>query len=354
VLEVLVGLVLAGIVSAVAGRLWFRVAIFTPVMLPMVVVARAVVVRLQPRLRAGERGAGRRGPRAAPAGLAGRPGNRAGRGLGRVGWVYAGFYMMIFYAAFRQVRKRGVEAAAPRRGRRVGAVPPGQGADDPLRGLGRGAALRHRRLPRLRLFFVLTNGGPYGATEIPTTLLVKTGVPQRRRRLRVVDGRHLTLIVLGVGCLLAALRQGKRARRSGGRDTGDVLSTAPPSSSASCPGAGADDVAPPSRRGCSSAPRCLLLALVFFFPLIWMVMSSFKTNSAIFSAPFSPPDSIDFSKWAEAWTVGNLGQYAINSAIVTIASVVLILLLGAAAGLRAQPLPFPRPGPRPGPVCAGA
>jgi len=75
----------------------------------------------------------------------------------------------------------------------------------------------------------------------------------------------------------------------------------------------------------------LLLALVFFFPLIWMVMSSFKTNSAIFSAPFSPPDSIDFSKWAEAWTVGNLGQYAINSAIVTIASVVLILLLGAAA-----------------------
>jgi raffinose/stachyose/melibiose transport system permease protein len=75
----------------------------------------------------------------------------------------------------------------------------------------------------------------------------------------------------------------------------------------------------------------LLLALVFFFPLIWMVMSSFKTNSAIFSAPFSPPDSIDFSKWAEAWTVGNLGQYAINSAIVTVASVVLILLLGAAA-----------------------
>ena len=75
----------------------------------------------------------------------------------------------------------------------------------------------------------------------------------------------------------------------------------------------------------------LLLALVFFFPLIWMVMSSFKTNSAIFSEPFSPPDSIDFSKWAEAWTVGNLGQYAINSAIVTVASVVLILLLGAAA-----------------------
>jgi raffinose/stachyose/melibiose transport system permease protein len=75
----------------------------------------------------------------------------------------------------------------------------------------------------------------------------------------------------------------------------------------------------------------LALALVFFFPLIWMVMSSFKTNSAIFSAPFSPPESIDLSKWVEAWTVGNLGQYAINSAIVTIVSVALILFLGAAA-----------------------
>jgi raffinose/stachyose/melibiose transport system permease protein len=75
----------------------------------------------------------------------------------------------------------------------------------------------------------------------------------------------------------------------------------------------------------------LLLAFVFFFPLIWMVMSSFKTNADIFSAPFAPPASIDLSRWGEAWTVGNLGQYAINSAIVTVVSVALILLLGAAA-----------------------
>ncbi|MFL5725461.1 MAG: carbohydrate ABC transporter permease [Chloroflexota bacterium] len=75
----------------------------------------------------------------------------------------------------------------------------------------------------------------------------------------------------------------------------------------------------------------LAIAVVFFFPLIWMVMSSFKSNSAIFATPFAPPESIDLSRWVEAWTVGNLGQYAINSAIVTAASVVLILLLGAAA-----------------------
>jgi raffinose/stachyose/melibiose transport system permease protein len=39
VLEVGLGLALAGVVSARPGTLWFRVAIFVPVMLPMVVVA---------------------------------------------------------------------------------------------------------------------------------------------------------------------------------------------------------------------------------------------------------------------------------------------------------------------------
>jgi raffinose/stachyose/melibiose transport system permease protein len=74
-----------------------------------------------------------------------------------------------------------------------------------------------------------------------------------------------------------------------------------------------------------------VLALVFFFPMIWMVLSSFKTNAAIFSAPFALPESIDLAKWAEAWEVGNIGQYALNSAIVTAVSVTAILLLGAAA-----------------------
>ena len=73
------------------------------------------------------------------------------------------------------------------------------------------------------------------------------------------------------------------------------------------------------------------LAALFFFPMVWMVLSSFKTNRAIFSSPFALPETIDLSRWAEAWEVGRLGRYALNSAIVTGASVFLILLLGAAA-----------------------
>jgi raffinose/stachyose/melibiose transport system permease protein len=74
-----------------------------------------------------------------------------------------------------------------------------------------------------------------------------------------------------------------------------------------------------------------LLAIGFFFPMIWMVLSSFKTNRSIFRTPFDLPTSIDFGKWAKAWDVGHIGQYALNSAIVTAVSVLLILVLGAGA-----------------------
>jgi raffinose/stachyose/melibiose transport system permease protein len=74
-----------------------------------------------------------------------------------------------------------------------------------------------------------------------------------------------------------------------------------------------------------------LLATVFFFPMVWMVLSSFKSNSEIFRAPFALPTSLDFGRWAEAWEVGHLGSYALNSAIVTGASVSIILICGSAA-----------------------
>lgn len=74
-----------------------------------------------------------------------------------------------------------------------------------------------------------------------------------------------------------------------------------------------------------------LLALVYGFPLLWMAWSSFKTNAEIFESPLSLPTSVDFSRWAEAWEVGNLGRYAMNSVIVTTVSVVVILIFAALA-----------------------
>jgi len=80
-----------------------------------------------------------------------------------------------------------------------------------------------------------------------------------------------------------------------------------------------------------TAVGLLVVAALFFFPMVWMVMSSFKSNAAIFASPFALPTSIDLGRWVEAWEVGQIGKYALNSAIVTGVSVLLILLLGAAA-----------------------
>lgn len=74
-----------------------------------------------------------------------------------------------------------------------------------------------------------------------------------------------------------------------------------------------------------------LLALAFFSPLLWMFASSFKTNAQIFTTPFALPEALAFENWAEAWRVGRIGRYALNSAVVTSTSVVAILALASAA-----------------------
>jgi raffinose/stachyose/melibiose transport system permease protein len=83
------------------------------------------------------------------------------------------------------------------------------------------------------------------------------------------------------------------------------------------------------------------LAILFFFPLAWMVLSSFKSDQAIFQSPFALPESIDLARWVEAWEVGNIGRYALNSAIVTGSSVFLILLFGSLAAYAFSRYRFP-------------
>jgi raffinose/stachyose/melibiose transport system permease protein len=75
----------------------------------------------------------------------------------------------------------------------------------------------------------------------------------------------------------------------------------------------------------------VVLAAIFFFPMVWMVLSSFKSTAAIFESPFGLPEPIDLSNWTRAWEVGHIGEYAVNSAIVTATAVTLILVLGSAA-----------------------
>ncbi len=83
-----------------------------------------------------------------------------------------------------------------------------------------------------------------------------------------------------------------------------------------------------------------IASLVFLVPLVWMMLSSFKTQGQIFDSPFSLPTSIDFGNWSRAWDEGNLGQYAVNSIVVTTVSVFAILIFGAMAAFALSRLKF--------------
>ena len=111
VLEVLVGLGLAGLVSLRRGRLWFRVAIFTPVMLPMVVVAVLWSFVYNPDFGLINASLAAVGLEELQRVWLGDPPTALLAISVVSGWVFAGFYMMIFYAAFRQVPYEVLEAA---------------------------------------------------------------------------------------------------------------------------------------------------------------------------------------------------------------------------------------------------
>ncbi|HXT37173.1 MAG TPA: carbohydrate ABC transporter permease [Chloroflexota bacterium] len=82
-------------------------------------------------------------------------------------------------------------------------------------------------------------------------------------------------------------------------------------------------------------------ALIMLFPLIDMVLMSFKSMSEIGTAPVGLPQTWLFSNYGTAWSQGNLGQYLVNSAIVSACSVVFVLLLSSLAAYVLARFEFP-------------
>lgn len=73
----------------------------------------------------------------------------------------------------------------------------------------------------------------------------------------------------------------------------------------------------------------LAWAVVTTLPLIWAVISSFKTDDEILNEPWSLPASPRFSNWTRAWTEANIGRYFLNSVLVVGGALLLTMLLGS-------------------------
>ncbi|MCR6711441.1 MAG: sugar ABC transporter permease [Demequina sp.] len=207
IFEVFAGLVLAGLVTA-AGRktAFYRVAFFVPVVLPMLVIAVLWSFVYSDDI-----------------GLI----NGTLRGLGldsltRVwlgdpstaliavslvsGWIYAGFYMAIFYAALMRIPKNVLEAAT-------------------IDGASQWQVFFRVKVPMIRpmievaillcvtgafqsfdLFYVMTNGGPDHATEIITTYLVEVVFRFHDLGYGAALSTIMTVVVVTIGLVLVRLR----------------------------------------------------------------------------------------------------------------------------------------------------
>ncbi len=207
ILEVLVGLLLAGFVT-VGGRrtAFYRVAFFIPVTLPMLVIAvlwgfiysddiglingalRGVDLNHLTRV------------------WLGNPATALIAVSVVSGWIYAGFYMAIFYAALQRIPRHVIEAAT-------------------LDGATESQIFFRVKVPMIRpmievavllcvtgafqsfdLFYVMTNGGPDHATEIITTYLVEVVFRFHDLGYGAALATIMTVVVVGIGLVLVRLR----------------------------------------------------------------------------------------------------------------------------------------------------
>lgn len=73
----------------------------------------------------------------------------------------------------------------------------------------------------------------------------------------------------------------------------------------------------------------ILWSAIVVLPLLWTLMTSFKTTSEIFSSPFSLPVEPNFINYSNAWTTAGIGKYFLNTVIVVGAALVIVMVLGS-------------------------
>ena len=75
----------------------------------------------------------------------------------------------------------------------------------------------------------------------------------------------------------------------------------------------------------------VVYALIIFYPLFNMVISSLKTTREIFQHPFSLPSTFAVDNYRVVWVEKGFGRYFGNSLIVTLVAMLFVLLLGSMA-----------------------
>lgn len=77
----------------------------------------------------------------------------------------------------------------------------------------------------------------------------------------------------------------------------------------------------------------IAVAVVYLFPILWIIISSFKDGSELFRWPPTLwPEEPTLQNYIQAFQAGNFVQYFANSAFVTVAATIITVIINTMAG----------------------
>lgn len=83
------------------------------------------------------------------------------------------------------------------------------------------------------------------------------------------------------------------------------------------------------------------IVIVSIYPIVWVVQSSFKSNAAILTSPFSLPDTFNFDAYVSVFNQYSFGTYALNSLIIAGGSTIVSIFFYAMAAYVIAKYNFP-------------
>jgi N-acetylglucosamine transport system permease protein len=84
----------------------------------------------------------------------------------------------------------------------------------------------------------------------------------------------------------------------------------------------------------------ILWSLAVLYPIIWMILGSFKTNAEIYANPWGLPESFNFQNFFDAWNNYNIDLGVFNSLFVTVLGTVIALILAVPTSYAIERLTF--------------
>lgn len=75
----------------------------------------------------------------------------------------------------------------------------------------------------------------------------------------------------------------------------------------------------------------LFFTVIIVYPVIWMVLASFKTNTEVVTNIWGLPSQLHWENYTEAWRAASLGYALFNSIVTSLGSVFLVVVLAAIA-----------------------